>query len=98
MKSQKVPIYFYILAWVLWVLSLGASYGRHLALIGCPTSSDSIFGRSSWSFLPTGQVCEWDLASGVVASTAPPYITVLIPVILILWGISLYLSARGNSR
>lgn len=50
----------------------------------------------SWLLLPTGQACEWHLASGAVATTVLAYITLLIPALLVLWGISIGLD-RGSS-
>lgn len=54
--------------------------------------------HSRWILLPTGQTCEWDLASGVIATTAPPYITLLVPILLVLWGVLIYLAIRSSVR
>lgn len=95
MHNRKLQITLFTLSTFLWLVSIIGSFIYHRFIsLGCTTSSDSVFGHSEWSWLPPGQVCHWDLASGLTATTGPSYISLLIPLILALWGFSIFASRK----
>lgn len=94
MMKKNVSNSLCLASWILWILAMTASYINYKVSLGCPTGSDSIFGKSGWSLFPPGQTCEWKLESGVTAMSEPQYISLLIPLILILWTVSLYLDSK----
>lgn len=95
MYNRKLQIKLFILSTLLWLASVIGSFIYHgFISLGCATNSDSVFGRSEWSWFPPGQICHWDLASGVTATTGPSYTSFLAPLILGVWGISIFLSKK----
>lgn len=93
---KNISLSLCIASWVLWILSVLVSYASYRISLGCSTESDSIFGDSSWSLLPTGEVCTWNLDSGVSAVTGPSYITLLVPLVLSLWSLAIYIEGKNK--
>lgn len=57
----------------------------------CPTNLDSIYGDAGVSLIPLGYTCTWDsFPQGVVVKSYPPLSTLLTPLVLLLWGFSLF--------
>lgn len=94
--KKNISLWLCITGWVAWITSIVISYINYSISIGCPTSSDSIFGKSGWSLFPPGQTCEWVLESGVTASSGPQYMSLLIPIILILWSVAVCIDMKNK--
>ena len=95
---RRLNIVLFLICASLWVISVFAEFVKYNILsLGCPTSSDSIFGKSGWSIIPFGHTCEWELASGVSAITYPSLSSLLPPIFLLLWGSWIVLS-RENPK
>ncbi|MBE2997721.1 hypothetical protein IDM40_03215 [Nocardiopsis sp. HNM0947] len=71
-----------------WILLIGL--GRYSSgPTQCAFDGTSFFGESSWSWLPPGQVCTWEVTAGGQSHTvtdAPSAARLAVPVLLLLWG------------
>lgn len=94
---EKNNIIIFLIFFSAWIISVVAEFLKYIVLLpGCPTSNDSIFGVAGWSIVPFGHTCEWELASGVAATTYPPVSSLLPPIFLLVWGLLIVFNKKSK--
>ena len=68
-----------------WLISLILQYRSVVKGDGCYDSRVYVTGVPSWSWWPPGSVCTWPLGDGVTGSMQPLYLTLILPLIALVW-------------
>jgi len=80
----------WLLACCAWIARIGLEWYLSGSVL-CMLEGSSFIGESSWSWLPPGQVCTWEVTAAGQSFTIteePPTERLVVPVLLLLWGVS----------
>ena len=99
-KRQHLHVLLFCIAASVWVALSIAERLYYSTPVACELSgSDSIYGAPGWSWIPLGHTCTWDSrGEGLSFTDGPPLTTLVPPVILALWALSIYLSKPIRKR
>lgn len=99
-RARRTGWMLWLAATLLWMAALVAERLVYSGPISCELAEGgSVFGEPGWSWLPLGHTCTWRNVGGAeTVVDQPSMMTLVPPVILLLWGFSLVAGRFGGPR